>query len=75
MSKLIDENNKELTGTKDILEFQKRYYKNLYKDQINVSDVPIKDIIGENETNLNEKDQTLMEGEITFKELSTALKI
>ena len=31
MSKLIDENNEELTDTKDILEFQKQYYKNLLK--------------------------------------------
>ena len=33
MSKLIDENNEELTDTKDILDFQKQYYKNLYTDQ------------------------------------------
>ena len=32
MSKLIDENNEELTDTKDILDFQKQYYKNLYTD-------------------------------------------
>ena len=29
MSRLIDENNEELTDAKDILEFQKQYYKNL----------------------------------------------
>ena len=29
MSSLIDENNEELTDAKDILEFQKQYYKNL----------------------------------------------
>ena len=42
VSRLIDENNEELTDAKDILEFQKQYYKNLYEDQINVSDTPIK---------------------------------
>ena len=31
-------------------------------------------IIGENETKLNEKDRKPMEGEITYQELSTALK-
>ena len=29
MSKVIDENNEELTDTKDIFNFQKQYYKNL----------------------------------------------
>ena len=42
MSRLIDENNEELTYAKDFLEFQKQYYKNLYEDQINVSDAAIK---------------------------------
>ena len=67
MSKLIDENNEELTDTKDTLEFKKRYYKNLYKDQFNVSDALITDIIGENETKLNDNDLTLMEGEMTYQ--------
>lgn len=59
MSKLIDENNEELTNPSEILEFQKQYYKNLYKDQINVSNVPLKETIGENETKLDENDLKL----------------
>ena len=74
MSKLIDENNEELTDTKDILDFQKQYYKNLYTDQIKVDDANIKDKIGDNEAKLSENDSKLLEGEITYQELSSALK-
>ena len=74
MSKLIDENNEELTDTKDILDFQKQYYKNLYTDQIKVDDANIKDKIGDNEAKLSEDDSKLLEGEITYQELSSALK-
>ena len=74
MSKLIDENNEELTDTKDILDFQKQYYKNLYTDQIKVDDANIKDKIGDNEAKLSENDSKLLEGEITYQELSLALK-
>ena len=52
MLKLFHENNEELTETQDILEFQKRYQKILYKDQINASAAPIKAKIGENEKNM-----------------------
>ena len=54
MSKLIDEHNEELTDTKNILDFQKQYNKNLCKDQIKVDDATIKDNIGDNETKLTE---------------------
>ena len=50
MTKLTDENNEEITDTKDILEFQKLYYENLYKDQIKVSDGTVQNMIGENDT-------------------------
>ena len=75
MFNLIDENNEELTDTKDILDFQKRYYKNLYKDQIKVDDATTKDRIGDNETKLSYTYLKLLEGEITYQELSSALKI
>ena len=74
MSKLIDENNEELTDTKDILDFQKQYYKNLYTDQIKVDDANIKDKIRDNKAKLSENDSKLLEGEITNQELSSALK-
>ena len=74
MAKLIDENNEEITDTKDILEFQKRYYENLYKDQIKVTGGTIQDMIGENESKLTDHDSKQLEGEITLTKLSLALK-
>ena len=74
MAKLIDENNEEITDTKDILEFQKRYYENSCKDQIKISDDTIQDMIGENENKLTDQDSKQLEGEITLTELSLAVK-
>lgn len=41
MSKLIDNNGEEYINTADILNLQRQYYQDLYKDQINIDDVPI----------------------------------
>ena len=48
MSKLIDNNGEDYINTADILNLQRQYYQDLYKDQINIDDVPINEIIGEN---------------------------
>ena len=49
---MIDENGEEIYKTKDILEAQRRYYKNLYDETIEVDDTPISDLIGNNEKNI-----------------------
>ena len=71
---LIDENGDEVYTTKDILDTQKRYYKNLYAEKIQVDDTPIKEMIGNNENQLNDDEAQMLEGEITHEELTTALK-
>ena len=71
---LIDENGDEVYKTKDILDTQKRYYKNLYKEKIQIDDATIKEIIGNNENQLNDDEAQMLEGEITYEELTTALK-
>ena len=71
---LIDENGEEIYKTKDILEAQKSYYKNLYDETIEVDDTPISEIIGKNEKQLNDDEAELLEGEITYEELKIALK-
>ena len=71
---LIDENGDEVYKTKDILDTQKRYYKNLYAKKIQIDDTPIKEMIGNNENQLNDDEAQMLEGEITCEELTTALK-
>ena len=71
---LIDENGDEVYKTKDILDTQKRYYKNLYTEKIQIDDTPIKEMIGNNENQLNDDEAQMLEGEITYEELTTALK-
>ena len=58
---LIDENGEEIYKTKDILEAQKSYYKNLYDETIEVDDRPISEIIGNNEKQLNDDEAELLE--------------
>ena len=74
ISKLVNENGEEYTDTKDILKYQKQYYKNLYSESLNVDDKPISEIIGENPNKLSYLDSLKLEGEITYNELTNALK-
>ena len=71
---LIDENGEEIYKTKDILEAQKSYYKNLFDETIEVDDTPISEIIGNSKKQLNDDEAELLEGEITYEELKIALK-
>ena len=48
--------------------------KNWWLFQIKVDDANIKDTIGDNEAKLSENDSKLLKGEITYQELSSALK-
>ena len=71
---LIDDKGKEVNKTKDILEVQKNYYKNLYAKLMQIDDTPIKDIIGDNENQLNDDEAQKLEGELTYEELTLAPK-
>ena len=75
ITKLIDVNWEEYRNSADILNLQKQYYQDLYKDEINIDNVPINEIVGENSCKLNEEESNSLEGEINYEELAYALKI
>ena len=74
INNLIDENGEEIYTTQDILETQKKYYKNLYDEKIQIDETPICELIGENENKLNNEEVQSLEGELTYEELTLALK-
>ena len=74
ITKLVDINGEEYSNSADILNLQKQYYNDLYKDNINIDDVPISDLIGENSCKLDNEESSRLEGEITYEELANALK-
>ena len=74
INKLIDETGTELTETKEILNCQMHFYKNLYNDDNLTDDTPIQATLGDNPKQLNEQEAKNLEGEITFAELGDALK-
>ena len=75
ITKLIDVKGEEYRNSADILNLQKQYYQDLYKDEINIDNVPINKIVVENSCKLNEEESNSLEGEITYEELANALKI
>ena len=66
----------EYTKTNEVLNCQKQFYEKLY-DNVNEIDeyTPIENIIGENDTKLSEAEAQTIEGEMTYVELTKALKI
>ena len=74
ITKLKDDNGEEYRNSADILNLQKQYYQDLYKDEINIDNVPINEIVGENSCKLNEEESNSLEGEITYEELANAFK-
>ena len=75
ITKLVDANGNEYYNSVDILNLQKQYYHNLYKEDNNViDDVPLNEVIGDNTCKLNEDESNSLEGEITCSELANALK-
>ena len=65
----------EYTKTNEVLNCQKQFYEKLY-DNVNEIDeyTPIENIIGENDTKLSEAEAQKIEGEMTYVELTKALK-
>ena len=74
INKLVDENGNEFNDTKNILNCQLNLYKNLYDDTNLVDDTPLQNILGDNPSKLSDLDSSKVEGEITYAELSTALR-
>ena len=74
MTHVLDENGEDFFKTKDILNIQKRYYNNLYKETIQVDDTAIEHVIGDTVNKLNDAEAEALEDEITYEEITTALK-
>ena len=74
MNKIIEENGNEFTDTQDILNSQKRFYQTLYDEVNKIDDVPIENILGQNENPLSQQEAEKLEGEIEMDELTKALK-
>ena len=72
INNLINENGKEIYKAKHILEAKKIYYSKLYTENIQIDENPIIEAIGINENQLNEGEAQLLEGEITYTELTSA---
>ena len=73
INKLVEDGN-EYTNTKDILNCQKEFNSNLYKENEYVNDEDIEQNMGENTIKLTDDEADELEGEITYRELGEALK-
>lgn len=74
MTKLVDEDETEITNTKDILNYEKTFYEKLYAKH-NISDErQINYVVGENMKKLSDDEAKKLEGEITYEELGKALR-
>ena len=74
INKLTDENGNEFNETKNILNCQLNFHKNLFDDINFVDDTPLQNLLGKPQSKLSDHDSSKLEGEITYIELSTALR-
>ena len=74
MTKFIDEDGSEYCESKDILKCQQKFYEILYSESDKIDEDSLESIIGENNMKLSDVEAEKLEGEITLKELSEALK-
>ena len=74
MTKLIDEDSSEYYESKDILKCQQNFNEMLYSESDKIDEDSIESIISENNMKLSDVESEKLEGEITRKELSEALK-
>ena len=72
--KLVKEEGKEVTETSDVLKCQTNFYKELYKEVEIDDSKSIHSILGDNESKLSDKESQEFEGEITYTELTSALR-
>ena len=57
-----------------MLNCQKRFYENLYSDNIPVDEISIETVLGDNPNKLNRDKAEKLGGEISYFELAKALK-
>ena len=74
ITKLVDANHVEYVNTNEKINQQKEYYKTLYSETIHIDDKPLEETLGENKKKMSENDSSGLEGEITYSELSSALR-
>ena len=74
ITKLVDANDVEYVNTNEIIYQQNEYYKTLYSETIHIDDKPLKETLGENTKKISENDSSGLESEITYSELSSALR-
>ena len=70
----MNEEGKEVTETSDVLKCQTNFYKELYKEVEIDDSKSIHSILGDNESKLSDKESQELEGEITYTELTSALR-
>ena len=71
---MVKEEGKEVTETSDVLKCQTNFYKELYKEVEIDDSKSIHSILGDNESKLSDKESQELEGEITYTELTSALR-
>lgn len=74
ITKIIAEDGQECIKSDEILETQKKYYKDLYTDKTEINNTPIEDLLGENPRKLSDFEARCLEGEIRYSELAEALQ-
>ena len=70
----MNEEGKEVTETSDVLKCQTNFYKELYKEVEIEDSKSIHSILGDNESKLSDKESQELESEITYTELTSALR-
>ena len=75
MNKLVNEKGEDIFESKDILECQKDFYQNLYYYYTNIDETPLQDVLGENLTNCQMKNQPHWKEKFSIQKLRTPLKI
>ena len=74
IKKLINTEGEEFTNTADILKCQANFYKDLYAQEKLDRNISISSALGENDKELSDKESQELEGEISYSELTFALK-
>ena len=74
IQKLINTEGEEFTNTADILKCQANFYKDLYTQEKLDRNISISSVLGKNDKKLSDKESQELEGEISYSELTFALK-
>ena len=74
ITKIIESDGHESLSTEEILNSQKTYFRNLYRDNNIIENESVETLIGENPLKLTENEADLLEGDIKYSELAEALK-